>query len=225
MHTAGVLCYRNEDTHGCLAHSMPAAAFRDAKFWGIPVAALQGNTFRILACTSQEGWKLIPSDGKPSEFCPLATPRLHFSTNSAVWWWLGHVTCPGGTPAHQLSRTFANAPRTAQLPGTTTTLPWCSVIAEAHWAAKTLTSLDLNGKEQWGRGKKHQGLKVDYVFNRHPRHLNGTYYFDSCIYLNLQTLCQVFKLGGVFQMRQALSTPARMLERAGEDTKFQLEDF
>lgn len=156
---------------------------------------------------------------------PLGHPQTAFQHELCclVVAWTCHL--PGGTPAHQLSRTFANAPGTAQLPGTTTTLPWCSVIAEAHWAAKTLTSLDLNGKEQWGRGKKHQGLKVDYVFNRHPRRLNGTYYFDSCIYLNLQTLCQVSKLGGIFQMRQALSTPARMLERAGEDTKFQLEDF
>lgn len=96
MYTTGVLCYRNEDTHCCLAHSMPAPAFHNARFGGIPVAALQGNTFRILACTSQEGWKFTPSDGKPSEFCPLVTPRLHFSTNSAVCWWLGHVTCLGG---------------------------------------------------------------------------------------------------------------------------------
>lgn len=75
-----------------------------------------------------------------------------------------------------------------------------------------------------GAEVKHQGLKVEYVFNRHPQHLNGTFYFDSCIYLTSRR-CRASKLAGICQTRQVLSVPARMLERADEDTIFQLEDF
>ena len=95
-HSRSPMLQEQGDTHRCLAHSMPAPTFHNAKFFGICIAALQANTFLILACTSQEGWKLTPSDGKPSEFYTLVTPRLHFSMNSAAWWWPGRVTWSGG---------------------------------------------------------------------------------------------------------------------------------
>lgn len=125
------------------------------------------------------------------------SPHLMGNLNSAPWapsvcisaacWWPGHLTCPGGN-------LLTSSLTLLMSPG----LPKCQTApAHCHDARRwpRLTKLlghswaQIQLENSTGAEVKHEGLKGEYVFKRHPQLLSGNYDFDSGFYLqNAQIL-------------------------------------